>query len=613
MSDAAASTLPAPTATYPADRGIHQLFEEQARQTPEAIAAVFAHESTTYGELNSRANRLARYLQSIGVAQHACVGVLMDRSLYCLVSLLGIIKAGAAYVPIDLASPPKRVAYILTDSNVSHVLIDRHARSLVDQIDMPAPRVVEVENPALYQGDDTNPAQPFDNRKAVYCIYTSGSTGTPKGVLVHHQGLVNYVWWARKQYVGDAIRNFALYSSLSFDLTITSIFVPLICGRCVHIYPESPDATAVIHRVVADNQVEILKLTPSHLALLADEDLTQSRLKVLILGGEDLKSATAAAIYDKLGGRAILYNEYGPTETVVGCMLHRYDPARNCRGSVPIGAPIDNMRIHLLDEDMKPVKNGSVGEIYIGGDGVALGYQNSPQATARAFRPDPLDAQSTLYASGDLGRIDTDGELQYLGRKDFQIKLRGYRIELGEVESALLAHPDITGCTVVPTRHGKIEDGGGGTPDVQLCVYYVAQAAIAAATLREFMAESLPAYMLPAHFVRLDRLPLTANGKVDRQSLPGPELETASETRTGPGSVLEQELIQLWKTVLSVDHVGVEDNFFALGGQSLTALLLLRRIDQHFSKAVSIQSFSRTPTIAGIAKHLAAHPPRAGS
>lgn len=583
----------APTAAYPADQGIHHLFAAQAQRTPDSVAAVCGNQFITYGELNSRANQLARHLHSIGVRRYDPVAILMNRGIHCLISLLAALKAGATYVPIELTLPPRRMAYILTDSDIRYALIDEQAHALIDQIDIPVLRFVAVESPGLYQGEDTDPGLPFDNQQPVYCIYTSGSTGTPKGVMVHHQGLVNYVWWARKQYVSDDISAFALYSSLSFDLTITSIFVPLIGGLCIHIYPDLPDGTPAIHRVIADNQVDVLKLTPSHLALLENMDLAQSRLKVLILGGEDLKTATAAAIHARLQGRAILYNEYGPTETVVGCMLYRFDPAKDVRGSVPIGRPIDNMRIQLLDDAMQPVTPGDVGEIYIGGDGVALGYKNNPDATARAFRRDPERARSTLYASGDLGRIGAEGQLQFLGRKDSQIKLRGYRIELGEVESVLLSHPDITACTVTLTQH-----------DVQLCAYYVAQAEIPAAALRELMATSLPEYMLPAYFVHLDTLPLTPNGKVNRQALPGPERKTASDRGTGPRSAVEEELIQLWKKVLAVDHVGLEDNFFAMGGQSLTALLLLRKITDTFRRTVSIQSFSRTPTIAGLSKQL---------
>ncbi|WP_404362932.1 amino acid adenylation domain-containing protein [Corallococcus coralloides] len=451
MRDAYAA-VPQVKAEFPSDVGVHQLFEQQADRLPEAVAVRSGAESLTYRELNRRANQLARHLVASGLVPGGTVAVLMNRTPACLVSLLAILKAGAAYVPVDVGLPAMRVDYILTDSGATCVLTDRESRSRLDAARSASARVIDVDDPTLYAGEGHDLGLPVAPDQQVYCIYTSGSTGLPKGVMVQHRALMNYVWWAKKQYVTDAVESFALYSSLSFDLTVTSIFVPLISGRCIQVYPDLGDDVPVIHRVLEDNQVDVVKLTPAHLALLRNTDLSRSRLKVLILGGEDLRAEVAGDVHKRLEGRAVLYNEYGPTETVVGCMIHRYDPAVDLHGSVPIGTGIDNVRIYLLDGRRRPVKPGEIGELYIGGAGVTLGYKGKPQVTEEHFIPSPFVVGERLYVSGDLGRVNERGDLVFLGRKDLQIKLRGYRIELGEIESALLAYPGVKECTVDSTK-----------------------------------------------------------------------------------------------------------------------------------------------------------------
>lgn len=458
---ASLTAVPAPRVHYPSDKGVHQLFEAQAATTPDIVAAVMGEHALTYGQLNQRANQLARHLVAQGLDGQRPVAVMMDRGLSCLVSLLAVMKSGAAYVPIDLSLPVRRVEYILSDCDAGCVLINRDSHARLEALVAPGLLAIDVDTSSIYQGDAGNLDRPVDGDQEAYSIYTSGSTGEPKGVMVHHRGLTNYVWWARKQYVNEDVRSFALYSSLSFDLTVTSIFVPLVCGRQIVIYPEPQDDVPLVTRVVDDNRVDVLKLTPAHLALVRNCDLATSRLKVLILGGEDLKAEHTVDVHRKLGGRAVIYNEYGPTETVVGCMIYRFDPERDTQGSVPIGAAIDNMRIYLLDEQLKPVQQGGVGEIHIGGEGVAIGYRNKPEVTAKHFVASPFNSKARLYASGDLGRVNSRGDLVFLGRKDFQIKLRGYRIELGEVENALLTVPGVKECAVVSTATTRRDEEVG--------------------------------------------------------------------------------------------------------------------------------------------------------
>ncbi|WP_268988888.1 amino acid adenylation domain-containing protein [Xanthomonas albilineans] len=422
--------------------------------TPDAPAAFLGERRMSYGQLNTRANRLARLLQSQGVGPGARVAVWMNRSPECLAALLAVMKAGAAYVPIDLSLPIRRVQYILQDSQARLVLVDEEGQGRLGELELSAMTAVDVCG--TLDGEEANLDLPCDPAQPVYCIYTSGSTGSPKGVLVRHSGLANYVAWAKRQYVTADTTSFAFYSSLSFDLTVTSIYVPLVAGLCVHVYPEQGDDVPVINRVLDDNQVDVIKLTPSHMLMLRNAALATSRLKTLIVGGEDLKAALAYDIHQRFRRDVAIYNEYGPTETVVGCAIHRYDPATEREGSVPIGVPIDHTSLHLLDERLQPVAPGEVGQIHIGGAGVAIGYVNKPEITDAQFIDNPFEGGGRLYASGDLGRMRADGKLEFLGRKDSQIKLRGYRIELGEIENVLLGHAALRECivntTVAPRR-----------------------------------------------------------------------------------------------------------------------------------------------------------------
>jgi amino acid adenylation domain-containing protein len=433
---------------YPKDQTVVQLFEAQVEKTPDDVAVVFGDRQMSYRELNARANQLARRLQALGVGPEQLVPVCMEHSLETIVALLGILKAGGAYVPLDPAYPKARLAFMLEDiatgTENSPVLLVQPWLSEV----LPETLVQVVlldEGWAAIAGESSENLPPQARpQNLAYTIFTSGSTGKPKGAQIEHKGLVNYLWWARQSYFSGEKLDFAFFSSLSFDLTITSIYVPLISGSRVVIYREDPKARgSVILRVVEDNQVDIIKLTPSHLALIKDMNLSATRIKKFIVGGEDFKRDLAVEITKAFNGSVELYNEYGPTETVVGCMIHCFDPERDAELSVPIGVPAANAQIYILDGSLIPVPTGMVGEMYIGGDGVGRGYLNRPDLTAHKFIDNPFRSGERMYRTGDLAKWLPNGRMAFLGRADDQVKIGGYRIELGEIETRLRAFPGV--------------------------------------------------------------------------------------------------------------------------------------------------------------------------
>lgn len=437
------------TATeYPQNQTVVSLFEEQVAKTPEAIAIVGADQQLSYQTLNQRANQLAHYLQTCQVGPEVLVGIYLERSPEMIIGLLGILKAGGAYLPLDLNYPVARLTSILADAGVDYVLTQS---SLVEQLSNSTAQLVCLDVPEenFSQFSVENPLNKVMPENLAYVIYTSGSTGQPKGVMVEHQGLVNYGLWAKKQYLQEERLDFPLFSSLAFDLTVTSIYVPLIAGGRMVIYGEKyHQRDLAILQVIEDNLVDIIKLTPSHLALITDMNLSNSRLKKFIVGGEDFKTNLAKATYDAFGGQVEIYNEYGPTETVVGCMIYQFDPAKDVDTSVPIGKPIDNAQIYLLDEALNPVPLGVKGEIYVAGKGLARGYLNRPELTAEKFVANPFQVGKKMYRTGDLGRWPLVKSMQFWGRTDDQVKIRGHRIELGEVAAALLAHEAVHECVV---------------------------------------------------------------------------------------------------------------------------------------------------------------------
>lgn len=545
-------------------------FAAQVNADPRAVAAECEGRSMTYAELDAASDDLARRLLALTAPKPPRVAIYLERSLEMIVALWAVLKAGGAYVPVDRHLPQGRVSLLVAESDADVVVT---APDLTDLV------AATPAQPVAYSLDEAPGDLPQIELPAVdpdalaYVMFTSGSTGRPKGVMIRHRSLVNYVWWAAQEYGGGSATDFPLYSSFAFDLTVTSMFVPLVTGGRIVVYPDRDRRDLAIVDVFRDDAVDVVKLTPSHLAVLEPEQLAPTRIRRLILGGEDLKVGLAAAVHEAAGAGLAIYNEYGPTETTVGCMIHRFDPETDMAGSVPIGRPAGNVTIHLLDGALAPVPLGAIGEIYVGGPGVAAGYLNRPDLTAERFVADPSRPGEVLYRTGDLAQFDTRGLLTYLGRTDEQIKVRGHRLEPGEIEAVLVTHPAVAEAAVA------IREPRPG--DVRLVAYFVAADGVAAnvTDLRTHLQEHLPAYMVPPHFVRIDALPLTTNGKLDRDALPHQLGETVSTAaHVAPRNEAEALVAETAAELLGVADVSLGDNFFDVGGHSILAMQLIARL-----------------------------------
>jgi amino acid adenylation domain-containing protein/non-ribosomal peptide synthase protein (TIGR01720 family) len=424
------------------EKNVVHLFEEQVRLAPDAVALRFKDQTVTYSQLNRKVNQLAHYLKKHGVGPEQVVALCLDRSPEVIIAILATLKAGGSYLPLDATLPPARLELMLDETKAPVILTSQH---LVKKLPTSEAVVVRLDTdwPAIEPESSDNLLSVIEPDHMAYIIYTSGSTGKPKGAILRHGNLLNYIVWARDYYLRGEKLDFPLFSSLSFDLTITSIYVPLVSGGSIVIYGESEMPNMEVLDVIKDNLVDIIKLTPAHLVLLQSANLKANRLRKMIVGGEDFKRSLAQSITDLFDGKIEIYNEYGPTEATVGCMIHRFDPDNDTRASVPIGKPIANAQIYILDQHLRPVPPGVNGEMCIGGAGVARGYLERPELTQARFVRNPFKPGSTLYRTGDLARWTPDGQMLFLGRADHQVKIKGYRIELGEIESNLQEHPDI--------------------------------------------------------------------------------------------------------------------------------------------------------------------------
>jgi amino acid adenylation domain-containing protein len=559
-----------------------------------AVAVTCRGESLTYRRLRRRAARVARHLARAGIGRGSRVGLCCEHSLEEVVGLLGILESGAAYVPLDPRDPARRWAFTVADAGVSVVLTQRRLAPRLDgcgaDVACLDTRWPEVEAAA---GEPALPAVSADD--LAYVLYTSGSTGEPKGVAVSHRSLVRYVEWAAATYVrGDRVA-LPLYSPLTFDLTVTTLYLALVTGNPLHVYPQD-GAEPNLERLLDEDAVDVVKLTPSHLALMRHRDLAASRARRLIVGGEALPWALSREVAARFGGGVEIYNEYGPTEATVGCMIHRFDPAAPERPTVPIGRAAEPARAYLLDRRLQPVPAGVCGELFIGGDAVAVGYWGRPALTAGRFLPDPFAAGDRMYRTGDLARRLPSGDLEYLGRGDEQVKLHGHRIEPGEVEAVLAAHPDVERCVALVAGEG---DGR------RLVVYLVTApgAAPRVEDLRRFAAERLPRHLVPAQLVSVPAIPVTAHGKVDRGALVATRLERPllETPYVEPEGEVERAVAAIWQRVLGAERVGALDDFFHLGGQSILAAQVVHRINQAFAVEVPLRAVFSERTVAGLA------------
>jgi amino acid adenylation domain-containing protein len=578
------------------------LFAAQAARTPDAVAIEYEGETLTYSELDRQSNRLAEHLRDLGVGPDVPVGLCVPRSPEMAIGIFGVLKAGGAYVPLDPMYPSERLAFMLQDSGVG-VLVTLEA--VEESLPPFAGRVVRLDaDRAAIQsrrGDSFDAGLRSDH--LAYVMYTSGSTGRPKGVMVTHRGLTNYLAWCVRAYDIEGGSGAPVQSSLSFDLTITGLFGPLLCGRRVKLLPEGFAIEALSRALRERAGFSVIKITPARLDLLTREtapDAAAGRTGAFVVGGEALRFESLALWREFAPGTAI-FNEYGPTETVVGCAIYRVGPKDPPSGPVPIGRPIANTRLYVLDRYFEPVPIGAAGELYVGGVGVARGYWRRPELTAERFLPDPFTGSegARMYRTGDLARYRGDGNLEFLGRTDDQVKVRGFRIELGEIENAIREHSSVRDAAAAVR-----EEGG----DRRLVAYVVLKPGLpwGPEAIRRHVADRIPDYMVPSAFVRLDALPLTKNGKIDRQVLPSPKLQRRQLEKDyePPRDALELHLARTWEAVLQTAPIGLDDDFFDLGGHSLLAVRLFAEIEKTTGKKLPLASLFQAPTVGQLAEIL---------
>ncbi|MGA7731053.1 MAG: amino acid adenylation domain-containing protein, partial [Chloroflexia bacterium] len=685
---------------YPLDKCVHHLFEQQVLRSPHAVALTSHHPANrlSYSQLNARANRLAHYLQTLGVGPEVVVGICMERSIEMVVGLLGILKAGGAYMPLDPTYPPDRLSYMMSDAG-ARVLLTHHQlpitpsslspRSPVSSVDQLLPqwhqqgvRIILLSQDTFQPYSDTasttyeeerpggsnsreedeeeetsNPTSGVGPENLIYVIYTSGSTGSPKGTMLDHRSVANYLHWCNEAYTVKSGTGAPLTFPLTFDASVTSLFSPLCIGQQLVLY--SGDDIEILRQVVsADTEFTFLKLTPAQFSLIDElgQEGKHEPIGSLILGGEALWAENISDWRDSRP-KTRIFNEYGPTEAAVGCCVYEVRDETARIGAVPIGRPIANLRLYILDTQMQPVPPGVTGELYIGGIGLARGYLNRPQLTAEKFLPSPFSAPGgsrgeRLYRSGDLAKYLPDGTIEFLGRIDHQVKIRGFRIELGEIEALLTQHPLVQEAVVLalPTPTPTVATANPeGNPDRRLVAYLVlnskqedagrqatgqrdtvratraavvtAATSVTASNLRGYLREKLPEYMVPAVFVFLPAFPLSPNGKIDRKGLPTPEQAASSGKQPllvdvvgvdefgrqvpyeAARTAVEEELVRIWAELLGLApaQVGIHDNFFESGGHSLLAVQVISRIRDFSSVDVPLSYLFQHPTVAGLA------------
>ncbi|WP_239004864.1 non-ribosomal peptide synthetase, partial [Paenibacillus tepidiphilus] len=574
---------------YAAEKTLHQLFEEQAARTPERPAVSWNGQALTYRELEKRSNRLARRLQAQGVNVNDHVGLMTGRNFEMIVGMLAILKAGAAYVPVDPDYPPSRISHMIGHAGIRAVVADQaYAEVPAQIIDSRDPSLLAHSAEALHLAKDSH--------ELAYIIYTSGSTGEPKGVMIEHHSAVNLVSWVNQEFGVHEEDRLLFITSMCFDLSVYDIFGPLAAGaRIVIGSREQVQEPKQLQQLLKQEAITIWDSVPTTLNHLLhglaeqEEAASQKELRLALVSGDwipvDLAERARAAFPNVqvigLGGatEATVWSNYYPIREVAADQT-----------SIPYGRPLGNNTFYILDAERHPVPYGVAGELYIGGVGVARGYLNDPSKTSASFMANPFVPQGRMYRTGDMGRMLPDGNMEFLGRRDHQVKIRGYRVELGEIESQLLKHEAVREAVVTDR-----EDAAGGR---YLCAYVVLQEETALADIREHLVRVLPSYMIPGYLIRMERLPLTPNGKLDRKALPEPEARSDSEERVeAASSGTQRKLLRIWQDVLGVKNIGMSDDFFAIGGHSLRATALLTRIQKTLNAELTLQDVFLLPTI----------------
>jgi amino acid adenylation domain-containing protein len=582
---------------YPQNQCIHQLFEQQVELTPDAIALIFENQKLTYRELNERANKVAHYLKTLGVKPEVLVGICMERSLEMVIGILAIAKAGGAYVPLDPTYPKERLAFMLADAQVSVLLVQPH---LVQELPPHQAQVVcidsECQEFAAYSPE--NPTSEVTAENLAYVIYTSGSTGKPKGVQISHRAVVNFLM-AMRQTPGLTEQDILLsVTTLSFDIAALEIYLPLTVGAQVVIVSRQEISDGIqLSKSLNSCGATVMQATPATWRMLLAVGWTGNQQLKILCGGEALDYTLAQQLQQR--GKEV-WNLYGPTETTIWSSVSQVNTQNKPQNNIAIGSPIANTQFYILDQYCQLVPIGVVGELHIGGAGLARGYLNKPELTQQRFISSPFESGKYLYKTGDLARYRSDGSIEYLGRIDHQVKIRGFRIELGEIEAVLKQHPKIRE-TVVIVR----ED----IPKNQRLVAYViphSEMTFSMQELRDYLKDKLPDYMVPSTFVELDTLPLTPNGKIDRRALPVPDEQRPDlkEVYEAPKSEVERAIAKIWLEILRVEKVGVNDNFFDLGGNSLLMVQVNHKLREIMHCDISIVEMFQNPTIKYLAKYI---------
>ncbi|MBD2677471.1 MULTISPECIES: non-ribosomal peptide synthetase [Nostoc] len=589
---------------FVADKCFHQLFAEQVERTSDKIAIVYKNQQFTYQELNNRANQLAHYLQKLGVKPDVMVGICVERSPLMLIALLGILKAGGAYVPIDPNYPLERKAFILKDSQMPVLLTQQH---LMADLATNEIKVICIDSDwqTIKEQKIDNPITITSALNLAYVIYTSGSTGKPKGTLISHQGLVNYLCWATQRYTVEQGVGTLVHSPLGFDLTITSLLSPLLVGRTAELLSEEQGIETLSQALKKSSNLSLVKITPAHLDLLKQQlskEEIANKTRAFIIGGENLL-AESITFWQDVAPDTILVNEYGPTETVVGCCIYQIPIGKHTSGSIPIGKPIANTQLYILDQYLQPVPTGVAGELHISGIGLARGYLNQPELTALKFIPNPFSKQAgdRLYKTGDLVRFLPSGDIEYIGRIDNQIKIRGFRVELGEIEAVINQHPSVSASVAI------VREDKPGNQNLTAYITLHPDKTLTISELRRFLQNKLLDHMVPTAFMILKAFPLTSNGKVDRRALPmpdalRPELEVAYVV---PQTEVEKTIASVWQKALNLEKIGIHDNFFEIGGHSLLLVAVHSQLQTILNNAeLSTLDLFRYPTINSLAEYL---------
>jgi len=594
---------------YPRDKCIHQLFEEQVVRTPEAVAVSFGEKQLTYRELNARANQLARHLRSFGVGPDKCVPFCVLRSLEMMVGVLGILKAGAAYLPLDPTYPAERLNFMLEDARAQVILTQPQ---LVERLGKFSGELVLLGEDAVEWASNNSAIERFEAaatspENLAYVIYTSGSTGTPKGIAMVHRALVNLITWQLKKSNLPAQARTLQFSSLSFDVSFQEMFSTWCSGGTLVLMTESvrrdPHA---LWRLICECQIQRLFLPFVALQQVAEAACSEvpglSALREIITAGEQLRITPQISAFFRRSPGAVLRNQYGPSESHVVTDYPMPNSIDDWPNLPPIGRPIANTQVYLLNKNLDVVPVGESGELYLGGVCLARGYLGRPELTAERFIPHPFSPASgaSLYQTGDLGRYLPDGLIEFIGRADNQVKIRGFRVEIGEIEAVLSHHPSVRENAVV-TR-----DDSNGQKRLVAFVVPLAGQTPKSLELRSYLREKLNDYMVPSTFVFIESLPLTPSGKVNRRALPEievkrRELETAY---VGPRTELEQVLASIWQQLLGIDKVGMADNFFDLGGNSVQIVQVHTKLKEQLKKEIPVTTLFQYPTIASLGKYL---------